>query len=57
MPELITPAELSTMLHTPPDTLQYWRSHGKGPRYGGIGKKVANRKADVEAWLTGVFSD
>jgi hypothetical protein len=57
MTELMTPAELSAQIHTPPETLQYWRSHGKGPRYGRIGKRVVYRTADVEAWLTSCFSD
>jgi len=53
--ELITTDELSAMLHTPYKKLEFWRSHGKGPRYARIGKRVLYRKSDVEAWLTDAF--
>lgn len=46
-PETAAPLILST-----PGTMARWRRTGKGPRFIRVGKKIAYRRSDLEAWLT-----
>jgi hypothetical protein len=55
MTERLTASDLSAQLHTPLKTLEFWRAHGKGPRYARIGRRVLYRRVDVEEWLTCAF--
>ena len=36
-----------------PSTLAHWRSKGRGPIYIRIGRRVAYRGSDLNAWLRG----
>lgn len=44
-------AEVAERLRTPAETLRYWRSVGKGPRWFRVGRRVLYAEADVRAWL------
>jgi predicted DNA-binding transcriptional regulator AlpA len=33
-------------------TLERWRVTGTGPAYAKLGRRVAYRQADIEAWIT-----
>jgi predicted site-specific integrase-resolvase len=52
---LLTSLQVAQRLCVLPNTLEVWRTKGKGPKYLklGIGKqgKVRYRESDVEAWL------
>lgn len=48
---LATVEEVSDYLGVPIDTLYVWRSRGKGPRAGKVGKHLRYRWDDVEAWF------
>lgn len=37
-------------------TLSHWRQIGYGPRWALIGKRVAYRRCDIDAWLDEQFS-
>lgn len=50
--ELLTTTEVAKVLHTPANTLRYWRHNGTGPRSFRMGpRRVMYRRQDVEAWL------
>jgi Helix-turn-helix domain len=49
--EILIPREVAPMVRRPLATLAYWRSVGKGPKFGHIEGRVVFRKADVEAWI------
>lgn len=48
---LLSDRDLADMLELTPDTLQTWRSEGKGPCFTRLGKKVFYRLADVLSWF------
>jgi hypothetical protein len=57
MCEFLTIAELAAELRTSPKTLEYWRCHNTGPRWGKMGKRIVYKRAHVQAWLdTKVFA-
>jgi hypothetical protein len=52
VPELATPAEVATALHTTPASLAQMRYRGDGPKFVRAGKKrVLYRWIDVEQWI------
>lgn len=52
MGDLMFTKEVAVETRVPEATLRYWRHLGKGPRSFRLGgKRVAYRRADVEAWL------
>lgn len=56
-PAFLSPDEAGHYLGTdgrpiPLATLQYWRSHGRGPRFMKIGKRVVYARADLDAYRT-----
>ncbi len=51
-PLIAYPAEAAELLgQTSQNTLRYWRRTGYGPRHFRIGKRVAYRVCDIEAWI------
>jgi excisionase family DNA binding protein len=51
---LLTPEQVCELLGVPNNTLNCWRSNGKGrggPNYVKVGRLVRYRWEDVEAWL------
>lgn len=48
---LLTPAEAAEKLRTGVRTIERWRHTGGGPRFLKVGRKVAYRIEDLEAWL------
>jgi excisionase family DNA binding protein len=53
MCQLIKPAEAATLLCISDLTLRKWRWEGKGPRFIKVGRKVAYRKEDLDAFVNG----
>ena len=55
MPELPDPLylaeETASLLKSNPRTLERWRSIGTGPPFVKIGRRVAYRLSDLQAWL------
>jgi excisionase family DNA binding protein len=49
--ELLTVAELASLLRVPAATLRYWRHIGSGPRGFRIGRHVRYYREDVDVWL------
>lgn len=50
-PLVFTPAEAAARLLTKPRTLERWRTNGTGPRYVRIGRRVAYRPCDLDAFV------
>jgi hypothetical protein len=48
---LLSDRDLAEMLELNTETLQTWRSEGKGPSFTRLGKKVFYRLADVTSWI------
>jgi hypothetical protein len=48
---LLSDRDLADMLELNTETLQTWRSEGKGPAFTRLGKKVFYRLADVTSWI------
>jgi excisionase family DNA binding protein len=48
---LATPRQVSDHTRVSERTLEYWRAHGKGPRYVRMGRHVRYDWADVKSWL------
>ena len=48
---LVTPEDAARVLTSKARTLERWRSTGTGPRYIKVGRRVAYRLADLEAWI------
>lgn len=46
----LTSKELAARLKIKENTLEVWRSIGKGPKYEKLGRMVRYRITDVEAW-------
>jgi len=51
MTDLLTPAAVSRETNVSLATLSTWRCRGGGPRFVKLGKRVAYRRADLEAWI------
>jgi predicted DNA-binding transcriptional regulator AlpA len=49
--ELISPADLATLLGVDERTLTVWRSQRRGPDFVKLGRAVFYRRADVNAWI------
>ena len=49
--DLMKPQELSEILEVKPITLEVWRSHGKGPAWVKLGRKVFYDRHVVEEWI------
>ncbi len=53
IPELATPAEVATALHTTPASLAQMRYRGDGPKFVRVGRRrVLYRWVDVERYIT-----
>ena len=50
MRKLLNTAEAAEILGLKPNTMEIWRSHGRGPSYKKIGRKVLYDPADLEAF-------
>jgi hypothetical protein len=49
---VLTPLQLSELIHRSPETLREWRPQRRGPRYIKIdGAAVVYRRDDVAKWL------
>ncbi|MDP3719346.1 MAG: helix-turn-helix domain-containing protein [Acidobacteriota bacterium] len=46
-----TEPEAAAILRTPTRNLARWRSEGNGPKFLKIGRRVAYRDRDLDAWL------
>jgi len=44
--------EASAYLRVPVATLRHWRARSTGPRSFLLGRRLAYRRADLDAWLT-----
>jgi hypothetical protein len=55
--QLYTPARAADILCVAAATLRKWRWEGKGPRYVKIGRKVAYRIADINAFIEAQIRD
>lgn len=44
--------DAATYLGIQPNTLEAWRSQGKGPRYAKLGRRVMYDLNDLENWFT-----
>lgn len=51
MEDILLIREVSEKLGIPEGTLRYYRSADMGPVSFKIGRRIAYRRADVEAWL------
>ena len=51
METLMTAEQVAAQIQISDKTLRKWRWEGKGPRYVKVGRKVAYRPADVEAFV------
>lgn len=51
MKELIDPKKLATLLCMSEATLRKWRWEGKGPRFIKVGRKVAYKSEDIDAFI------
>jgi len=49
--ELLTTAELASVLKVKPQTVREWRCKGYGPTHVKMAKDVRYRPADVRRWL------
>lgn len=48
---LMTTAEVAEWLRVKVNTLEHWRSRGRGPAFRKVGGVVRYRRSDVENWL------
>lgn len=50
--QVLTPAELSGIIHVPTETLRRWRQNSEGPRWVRLGsRRIGYRTTDVRDWL------
>lgn len=49
--ELLTTAQVADMLGLRVNTLEHWRTDGKGPRFLYVGSRVRYRRGDVDEWV------
>ena len=50
-PDLLTNEEAADLLGIKPNTLEIWRTKGKGPKFVKMGAAVRYRLADLNAWM------
>lgn len=50
--KLLTPTQVSERIQRPVRTLERWRSTGEGPAFVRLGRRIAYREEDVDAWLS-----
>lgn len=43
--------DVEAYLRRPESTLRHWRVQGVGPKWFKLGRRVAYRRSDVDAWL------
>jgi predicted DNA-binding transcriptional regulator AlpA len=48
---LLTPTEVSEETGVALATLNTWRTRGGGPRYVKLGRRVAYKRTDLDAWI------
>jgi predicted DNA-binding transcriptional regulator AlpA len=51
MTALLSQAQAADLLHLSPRTLERLRVTGRGPKFCKLGRRVAYREADLEAWI------
>lgn len=49
--ELLTTVEVAQYLRIRVNTLEQWRSRGKGPAFERVGRRVRYRRREIEKWL------
>jgi predicted DNA-binding transcriptional regulator AlpA len=49
--DLLTIAEVASIVRAPIATLRYWRNLGTGPRSFRLGRRVVYRAGDLQAWI------
>jgi Helix-turn-helix domain len=49
--ELIENEEAAQVLRVKPATLNTWRTHGFGPEFLKVGRRVLYRRSDVFSWI------
>lgn len=49
--KLLNNTETADLLGLKPNTLEIWRTQGKGPKFRKIGRAIRYVEADVIAWL------
>lgn len=49
-PDLLTTAEVATLLRQPVSTIRYWRQAGTGPAWVKVGRRVLYERHDVLEW-------
>jgi predicted DNA-binding transcriptional regulator AlpA len=49
--ELIENEDAAKVLRVKPATLNTWRTHGYGPEFLKVGRRVLYRRSDVLAWI------
>lgn len=52
MDRFLTTKEAAELLGIRPNTLEHWRSKGKGPTFERVGSAIRYRLSDIELWLT-----
>lgn len=52
MKQVLTTTEAAQELGIASQTLEKWRTYGKGPTFVKVGRNVRYRMADLEAWLS-----
>ncbi|WP_418063934.1 helix-turn-helix transcriptional regulator [Pimelobacter simplex] len=55
-PLLLRIEEVSERIGVPVDTLRYWRKTGAGPKAVRLGRRLAYRATDVDAWVDEQFN-
>ena len=50
MRKMLNTVEAAEILGLKPNTMEIWRSHGRGPNYKKIGRKVLYDPVDLEAF-------
>ncbi len=57
--QLMRIEEVSEETGVPVNTLRYWRQRnkGEGPKSARLGRRVAYRRVDVDAWISEQFGD
>lgn len=49
--ELLTTVEVAQYLRIRVNTLEQWRSRGKGPAFVRVGRRVRYRRREIDRWL------
>ncbi|WP_369055946.1 helix-turn-helix transcriptional regulator [Kineococcus terrestris] len=49
--DILLQPEASDYTRIPAATLKYWRHRGTGPRSFRLGRRIAYRRQDLDAWL------